>query len=150
MKDGKELKMMKTLTAAKKLADAEDAEVYADGKCVYISKIVEAEILEQAEEKLVETLEEKPEETPEPSAITAEPIISEKPSQSEVKEPKMERYRLKALMNVRRKPSMDAQILFTKSAGTIVRVLGIEQDWMHLTEGSYILYEGGRWAEKLQ
>ena len=32
MKNGKELEQLKTLAAAKKLADAEGAEVYSDGK----------------------------------------------------------------------------------------------------------------------
>jgi len=35
VKDGEELEQLKTLAAAKKLADAEGAEVYCDGKCVY-------------------------------------------------------------------------------------------------------------------
>ena len=35
VKDGEELEKLKTLAAAKKLADAEGAEVYCDGKCVY-------------------------------------------------------------------------------------------------------------------
>ena len=35
VKDGEELKELKSLTAAKKLADTEGAEVFCDGKCVY-------------------------------------------------------------------------------------------------------------------
>lgn len=35
MKDGEILKELKTLAAAKKLADAEDAEVFCEGLCVY-------------------------------------------------------------------------------------------------------------------
>lgn len=35
VKDGEELEKLKTLAAAKKLADAEGAEVYCDGKYVY-------------------------------------------------------------------------------------------------------------------
>ena len=35
MKDGKELKELKTLVSAKKLADAEGAEVLSEGECVY-------------------------------------------------------------------------------------------------------------------
>ena len=34
IKDGEELKELKSLTAAKKLADTEGAEVFCDGKCV--------------------------------------------------------------------------------------------------------------------
>ena len=33
VKDGEELKELKSLTAAKKLADTEGAEVFCDGKC---------------------------------------------------------------------------------------------------------------------
>ena len=161
VKNGEELETMKTLTAAKKLADSEGAEVYVDGKCVYTAKMEEAggsvdapetkEVVKQetAEKASEETTEEKVAETPESLVITAEPIVAGKPRQPEVKEPKTERYRLKALMNVRRKPSKEAQVLSTKSAGTVVRVLGIEEDWMHLAEGAFILYEGGRWAEKV-
>ena len=161
VKNGEDLETMKTLTAAKKLADTEGAEVYVDGKCVYPAKKGEAEgsveapetkevvRQETAEKTPEETAEEKPAEAQESSVITAEPIVAEKPRQPEVKESRTERYRLKALMNVRRKPSMHAQILSTKAAGTVVRILGIEQDWMHLAEGAYILYESGRWAEKV-
>ena len=77
MKDGTEIEELKTLTAAKKLADAEGAEVFCEGKCVYkgITEIV-----------------------------TAEPVVAEKPKQPEVEEPETARYRLKTLMNVRKKP----------------------------------------------
>ena len=34
VKDGEELKELKSLAAAKKLADTEGAEVFCDGKCV--------------------------------------------------------------------------------------------------------------------
>ena len=150
MKDGGKLETMKTLSAAKKLADEEGAEVYVDGKCVYTGQKASEGTKAEIPDEAPEPAEEKAVEPPEPSVITAEPIIAERLRQPEVKEPKTERYRLKGLMNVRRKPSMDAQIISTKSTGTVVCVLGIEQDWMHLTEGSYILYEGGRWAEKIQ
>ena len=73
-------------------------------------------------------------------------IVVEKPSQPDEGETK---YRLTALMNVRKKPSMDAQILYTRAAGTEVRVLGIVNDWLYLTNDTYILYEGGKWAVKI-
>ena len=57
-------------------------------------------------------------------------------------------YRLKALMNVREKPSKDARIIGTKAEGTVVNVKAIENDWLCLTDGTYILYENGRFAEK--
>ena len=52
-------------------------------------------------------------------------------------------------MNVRKKPSMDAPILYTRAEGTVVRVLGVVNDWLHLTNDTYILYEGGKWAVKI-
>jgi uncharacterized protein YgiM (DUF1202 family) len=120
VKDGTELKELKTLAAAKKVADAEAAEVYCEGECVY------------------------PEAVAAPAAES--PIVLDKPSQPDKEETK---YRLTALMNVRKKPSMDAQILYTRAAGTEVRVLGIVNDWMHLTNDTYIFYEGGKWAVKI-
>ena len=120
VKDGTELKELKTLAAAKKVADAEGAEVYCDGECVYPEAVV--------------------------APVEESHIVLEKPSQPDKEETK---YRLTALMNVRKKPSMDAQVLYTRAAGTEVRVLGIVNDWMHLTNDTYIFYEGGKWAVKI-
>ena len=109
VKDGTELKELKALRAAKELADAEGAEVYCEGECVY----------------------------------------SGTPAPTEDANKGARAYRLKALMNVREKPSMDSQILYTRAAGTEVRVLGIVNDWLHLTDDTYIFYEGGKWAVKI-
>ena len=43
VKDGEELKELKSLAAAKKLADTEGAEVYCDGACVYQGAVAPAE-----------------------------------------------------------------------------------------------------------
>ena len=80
--------------------------------------------------------------------VNAEPVVAAEPKQPEVEEPKTEQYRLKALMNVRKKPSMDADIITTKPAGTLVRVLKVKDGWLHLIDGNYILFEEGRYAEK--
>ena len=146
MKDGEELEQLKTLTAAKKLADAEGAEVYADGKCVYQGAVSPVE--ETVGGTVEETVEEQSE-APVKEIITADPVISEKPKQPHVDEPRTEKYRLKSLMNVRKKPSMDSTIVTTKPEGTIVRVLGVENDWLHLADDTFILYQGGRWADKV-
>ena len=122
VKNGQEIERLNTLTAAKKLADEEGAEVFCDGLSIY---------------KGVEEI------------VHAEPIVAETPKQFEVKEPKTEKYRLKTLMNVRKKPNLDSEILGTKPAGTVVRVLKVEDGWLHLINGSFILYEDGRYAEKL-
>ena len=139
VKDGEELEQLKTLTAAKKLADVEGAEVYADGKCVYHGAVKGVE----------ETVEEEQVEAPVTEIITVDPVISEKPKQPQVDEPKTEKYRRKSLMNVRKKPSLDATIVTTKPEGTIVRVLEIEKDWLHLADDTFILYGGGKWADKV-
>lgn len=131
MKDGEEIEKLTTLTAAKKLADTEGAEVFCDGECVYKGAAEEAQ---DASETVI---------------VHADPVVAEKPKQPEVPEPETERYRLKTLMNVRKKPSMYAEILSTKPKDTVVRVLGVEDSWLHLIDGSFILYEDGKYAEKL-
>lgn len=122
VKNGVEIQRLNTLIAARKLADEEGAEVFCDGLSIY---------------KAVEVI------------VHAEPIVAEEPKQIEVEEPKTEKYRLKALMNVRKKPDLDSDILGTKPAGTVVRVLGVEEGWLHLIDGSYILFEEGKYAEKV-
>ena len=121
MKDGEEIEKLNTLTAAKKLADTEGGEVFCDGVSVY---------------KGIEVL------------VNAEPVVAAELKQPEVEEPKTEQYRLKTLMNVRKKPSMDADIVTTKPAGTLVRVLKVKDGWLYLIDGNYILFEEGRYAEK--
>ena len=128
MKDGEEIEKLTTLTAAKKLADTEGAEVFCDGELVYKGAVKDA---------------------PETVIVHADPVVAEKPKQPEVEEPETERYRLKTLMNVRKKPSMYAEILSTKPKDTVVRVLTVENGWLHLIDGSFILYEDGKYAEKL-
>ena len=122
VKNGVEIQRLNTLTAAKKLSDTEGGEVFCDGVSVY---------------KGVKEI------------VHSEPIVAEEPKQIEVKEPKTEKYRLKALMNVRKKPDLESEILGTKPVGTLVRVLGVEEGWLHLIDGSYILFEEGKYAEKV-
>ena len=122
VKNGVEIERLNTLTAARKLADEEGAEVFCDGLSIY---------------KGVKEI------------VHSEPIVVEGPKQIEVKEPKTEKYRLKALMNVRKKPGLESEILDTKPAGTLVRVLKVEDGWLHLIDGSFILFEEGKYAEEL-
>ena len=130
-KDDEIIEQFKTLVAAKKLADMAVAEVFCDGELVY------AGIAKQAQEVLETVL------------VHADPVVAETSEQSEVTELATERYHLKTLMNVRGKPSLDADILSTKPENSVVRVLGIENGWLHLMDGSFILYEDGKYAEKL-
>ena len=54
IKDGETLKELKTLAAAKKLADAEGAEVFCEGECVYQTDPVTPAVEETAVEEPVE------------------------------------------------------------------------------------------------
>lgn len=140
MKNGEELEQLKTLTAAKKLADVEGAEVYCDDECVYAaaSPATTTDSNDNPDDRTTLT-----------EIVTAEPIVAKKPEQPRGDEPEVTKYRLKKLMNVRKKPFMDAQIMTTKPAGTVVRVLTVENDWLRLADGTFILYNDGEFAEKV-
>jgi len=114
VKDGTELKELKTLAAAKKLANAEGAEVLCDGECVYqgTGKVETDPVLPTEEEK-----------TP-------------------------EKYTLLRKMNVRKTPSLTADKLGVLDNGAVVEVTEIKDDWLCLTDGSFILYENGKNAKK--
>ena len=116
VKDGEELKELKSLAAAKKLADTEGAEVFCDGKCVYQGTVAPAE----------DTVEE--------TAVA--------------EEKKPEVYTLTRKMNVRKEPSLNAEKLKVLDAGAVVEVRDIQNDWLCLTDGSFILYEDGKNARK--
>ena len=58
------------------------------------------------------------------------------------------KYRLLSRMNVRIAPSVDAEKVSVLSADTVVDVLKIENDWLCLTNGTFILYGGGKYAER--
>ena len=60
------------------------------------------------------------------------------------------KYRLKALMNVRVSPSLSSKKIATLPPGTIVAVANIKNDWLHLTNGTFIFYGNGKFAEKVQ
>ena len=144
VKDGEELDKLKTLAAAKKLADAEGAEVYSDGKCVYQG------VVETVEGTVEETVakDAEPVEAPAVEEVTAEPAVVEEPvaEKPEKKSDTPTQYRLKALMNVRANPN--GRILKTLPAGTVVQVASIDNDWLHLTDGTFIFFQRGEFAEK--
>ena len=114
--DGAELKTVKTLAAAKKLADAEGGSVLEDGKRIYTAEAT------------------APAEVGEPEKEWAE----EKP----------EKYRIKTLMNIRREPGLTGEKVGIAKQGSIVSVKRVKDDWLHLTDGTFILFGGGEFAEK--
>ena len=124
-KDGEVLKELKTLSAAKKLADAEGAEVLCDGECVYQGTVT-------ASEDTVPELSL-------PESVAEAPVV-------ETVTP--EKYTLTAKMNIRKAPSLTADKLGIAQKGTVVEVTSIENDWLCLLDGTFILYEGGRFARK--
>lgn len=123
MKDGETLRELKTLAAAKKLADTEDAEVFCEGLCVYTPDppVGDGDILPDTEPEAA------------PVALAAAPI----------------KYTLTAKMNVRKAPSLAAGIAGIAKKGTVVEVTGIEDDWLHLLDGTFILYGNGQFAKNL-
>ena len=145
--NGEELKTVKTLAAAKKLADAEGGSVLVDGECVYraavetVEETVEAPVAveeEQLEEAPVEQPEDTVEDQPTEDALV-EPVNTDQPA----------KYRLKTLMNIRKEPSTSARKIGTAKQDTIVEVKEVKKDWLYLTDGTFILYGGGEFAEKI-
>ena len=121
VKDGEELKELKSLAAAKKLADAEGAVVIYNGTTMY----------PDAPDKLA---------TAEPEY---EPV--------DQPEPVPEKYTLTAKMNIRLAPSLDADKVGVAEPGTVVEVLGIENDWLRVKNGAgevFVLFGGGKYARK--
>lgn len=125
MKDGDAIKELKTLSAAKKLADTEGAEVLCDGECVYLGAMVGSDDT-VSELSLPESTDDAP---------VVETVMADK-------------YTLTAKMNIRKAPSLNAEKLGIADKGTVVEVATIENDWMCLLDGTFILYEGGRFATK--
>ena len=74
VKDGEILKELKTLAAAKKLADAEGAEVLCDGECVYQGAV------SGVKDTVEDTVTEAPAPTPEHYTLTSKMNIRKAPS----------------------------------------------------------------------
>lgn len=121
VKDGEELKELKSLAAAKKLADAEGGIVVCNGATVYPG-VVDAQ-------------------TPaEHTPVPVEQLVSVP-----------EKYTLTAKMNIRTAPSLKADKVGVADTGTVVEVIGIENDWLRVKNGAgvvFILYGGGKYARK--
>ena len=47
-------------------------------------------------------------------------------------------------MNVRKAPSLNAEKVKVLDAGAEVEVTEVADDWLHLTDGTFILYEDGK------
>ena len=151
-KNGEIIKELKSLSAAMKIALSESAEVYCGDELVYpnqgetdnqteASNTVETQIDEGAGEQIDEGAEKQIDESAETQIDDGE---EKRIDGVEMK------YRLKALMNVRVSPSLSSKKIATLLPGTIVTVAKISNDWLHLTNGSFIFYGNGKFAEKVQ
>ena len=159
-KDGEIIKELKSLSAAKKLAQVEGADVYCGDELVYSALDTDKTLTDGTEkEGLVSVEKEVNNDTDNASLHDTEKEINnsaEKESDhsadpvSSADDDRAVKYRLKALMNVRTSPSLSSRKIATLLPGTIVTVANIKNDWLHLTNGSFIFYGNGKYAEKVQ
>ena len=89
---------------------------------------------------------------PEPTALDNE-TPNDTTVEDEVEKPVEEtptpdHYTLTTRMNVRKEPSTSAPKLRIAEKGAVVEVASIQNDWLCLTDGSFILYGGGKYAVK--
>ena len=146
MKDGTKIKTAKSLISAKAIAEAEQAEVFCNGEHIYqftTKPDTTATTLEPMGQESVSVSndEEMPEQVNQTEAM---------PNKETVAEEKPTAYRLKALMNVRKSPSLQAEILDTAKRNTIVNVHEIKNDWMKVSWNNwiaYIFYDNRKFAE---
>ena len=140
-KNGEIIKELKSLSAAKKIALVESAEVYCGDELVFSPSDGEKEEAGAVETEAPTTVEKQVDDG-------AEKQIDES-AEKQIDGVEM-KYRLKALMNVRVSPSLSSRKIATLLPGMIVDVARIENDWLHLTNGSFIYYGNGKYAEKVQ
>ena len=143
-KDGAIIKELKSLSAAKKIAMAESADVYCGDELVYSAHGTDKEVNNDTDNaSLHDTEKEINNSAEKESDHSADPVSS-------ADDDRAVKYRLKALMNVRISPSLSSRKIATLLPGTIVTVANIKNDWLHLTNGSCILYANGKYAEKIE
>ena len=140
-KNGEIIKELKSLSAAKKIALVESAEVYCGDELVFSPSDGEKEEAGAVETEAPTTVEKQVDDG-------AEKQIDES-AEKQIDGVEM-KYRLKALMNVRVSPSLSSRKIATLPPGTIVAVANIKNDWLHLTNGTFIFYGNGKYAEKVQ
>ena len=159
-KDGEIIKELKSLSAAKKIALAESADVYCGDELVYSALDTDKTLTDGTEKEASVSVEkEVNNDTDNASLHDTEKEINnsaEKESDhsadpvSSADDDRAVKYRLKALMNVRTSPSLSSRKIATLLPGTIVTVAKIKDNWLHLTNGSCILYANGKYAEKIE
>ena len=160
-KNGEIIKELKSLSAAKKIALSENAEVYCGDEMVYSALDTDKTLTDGTENEDACSAEKELNNDTENVSIhdtemesnhSAEKVSdhSSDPVSTSVEEVRAVKYRLKAMMNVRTSPSLSSRKIATLLPGTIVTVANIKTDWLHLTNGSFIFYGNGKYAEKVQ
>ena len=83
------------------------------------------------------------------NASQVETKLEEKATLGVAKEPHCDSYVLTSLMNVRKTPSFDAEVIRKAPKGSLVQVLRLENDWLCIKNGGFIYYKGGEYAKKI-
>ena len=156
-KNGEIIKELKSLTGAKKIALSESAEVYCGDELVYSPSdgekeeagAVETEAPTTVEKQVDDGAETQIDDGAEKQIDDGEEKRIDESAEKQIDDVEM-KYRLKAMMNVRVSPSLSSRKIATLLPGTIVAVANIKNDWLHLTNGSFIFYGNGKFAEKVQ
>ena len=156
-KDGAIIKELKSLSGAKKIALAESADVYCGDELVFSpsdgGEEEACDVVKEADSQAEEPVRVEKEaniQTEEPGSVEKEADDQTEEAVRAEKDDGEMKYRLKALMNVRTSPSLSSRKIATLLPGTIVSVDKIKNDWLHLTNGSFIFYGNGKYAEKVQ
>ena len=144
-KNGEIIKELKSLSAAKKIALSESAEVYCGDELVYSAHGTDKEVNNDTDNASLHDTEKEINNSAEKESDYSADTVS-----TSVDEVSAGKYRLKALMNVRVSPSLSSRKIATLPPGMIVSVDKIKNDWLHLTNGSFIFYGNGKYAEKVQ
>ena len=148
-KNGEIIKELKSLTGAKKIALSESAEVYCGDELVFSPSDGEKEEAGTVETEAPTTVEKQVDDGAEKQIDDGAEKQIDESAEKQIDGVEM-KYRLKALMNVRVSPSLSSRKIATLLPGTIVSVTKISNDWLHLTNGTFIFYGNGKYAEKVQ
>ena len=156
-KNGEIIKELKSLTGAKKIALSESAEVYCGDELVFSPSdgekeeagAVETEAPTNVEKQVDDGAEKQIDESAEKQIDDGAETQIDDDAEKRIDGVEM-KYRLKALMNVRVSPSLSSRKIATLLPGTIVTVAKISNDWLHLTNGTFIFYGNGKYAEKME
>ena len=149
-KNGEIIKELKSLTGAKKIALSESAEVYCGDELVFSPSDGEKEEAGAVETEAPTTVEKQVDDGAEKQIDESAETQIDDGEEKRIDEGVEMKYRLKALMNVRVSPSLSSRKIATLLPGTIVTVARIENDWLHLSNGSFIFYGNGKYAEQVQ